>query len=572
MTADQPPPAPSPSAQTGPPSPTDVIADRYVEDYCALDPISATFFGVAGHETELTDFSADGFAARAALARRTVSELQAVTPTDDRERVAKAAMVERLSTELQLADAGDLSAELNTSASPMQSLRIVFDLMAADTEDDWATIADRLAKLPAALDAYAAGLATAAAEGRCAAQRQVRTCAEIAARWAGAEEVPAVFAAMVARCGAEGALRRSLDSAAAAAADALGTFSGFLREELLPHAPASDAVGEQRYVRWLRYFTGADLDPTETYEWGWSEMARIEAEKENVADQILPGEGVKAAIAALDDDPARILRSRAELTDWLQKTADEAVEALAGTHFDIPGPVRTIEGKLSPTSGEGIYYTAPSEDFSRPGRMWWSLPEGVDEFTTWREKTTVYHEGVPGHHLQIAQTVYRADLLNRYQRLMLWSSGHGEGWALYAERLMAELGFLDDPGDRLGMLDAQYFRAARVVLDIGMHLELPIPRGTGFREGEKWNAEVGLEFLRARTSMDDQMRQDELNRYLGWPGQAPSYKVGERVWLQARADAQRRQGAAFDLRAFHTAALNLGGLGLDLLEEELARL
>jgi len=122
------------------------------------------------------------------------------------------------------------------------------------------------------------------------------------------------------------------------------------------------------------------------------------------------------------------------------------------------------------------------------------------------------------------------------------------------------------------MLDSQGFRAARVVLDIGMHLELPIPAGTGFHEGEVWNPDLGLEFLRVHASMDDQMRQDELIRYLGWPGQAPSYKVGERVWLQARADAEARLGADFDLRRFHSAALNLGGLGLDLLSTELARL
>lgn len=549
-----------------------MIADRYVADYCALDPVGATFFGVTGHETELTDFGVDGFAARADLARQAVRDLRAIQPGDDRERVANAAMLERLSTELDLVEAGDLSAELNTTASPMQSLRIVFDLMPTDSEEDWASIAARMAHLPAAFEAYAGGLAAAAADGRVAAQRQVRTCAEIAARWAGSQDAPGYFAALVARSEADGALRSDLDAAATAAGRALLSFSGFLSEELLPHAPAADAVGAQRYGRWSRYFTGADLDLTETYDWGWAELARIVAEKERVADQISPGAGLEAAIAALDEDPARILHGRDELTRWLQATADEAMQALAGGHFDIPGPVRTIEGKISPTSGEGIYYTAPSEDFSRPGQMWWSLPEDAEEFTTWREKTTVYHEGVPGHHLQIAQTVFRADLLNRYQRLMLWSSGHGEGWALYAERLMAELGFLDDPGDRLGMLDSQGFRAARVVLDIGIHLELQIPAGTGFHEGEVWNADLGLDFLRVHASMDDQTRQDELNRYLGWPGQAPSYKVGERVWLQARADAEARLGDAFDLRAFHTAALNLGGLGLDLLRAELARI
>ncbi len=204
--------------------------------------------------------------------------------------------------------------------------------------------------------------------------------------------------------------------------------------------------------------------------------------------------------------------------------------------------------------------------------MWWSLPELSDGYSTWREKTTVYHEGVPGHHLQIAQTAYRSDRLNRFQRLLCWVSGHGEGWALYAERLMQDLGYLDEPGDRMGMLDAQAFRAARVMLDIGMHLELEIPAGAGMHEGERWTPDIGLEFLRAHTHMDDALRRDELDRYLGWPGQAPAYKVGERVWLECREDARRRHGASFDLKAFHAAALNLGSMGLDQLRAELARI
>ena len=134
-----------------------------------------------------------------------------------------------------------------------------------------------------------------------------------------------------------------------------------------------------------------------------------------------------------------------------------------------------------------MYYTGPSEDLvTRPGRMWWSVPEGDTEFGTWRELSTVYHEGVPGHHLQIAQTVYRKEILNRWMRVAAWVSGHGEGWALYAERLMADLGFLDDPADYLGMLDGQSLRAARVVLDIGIHCGLP---GTG--RGRRRRVDVG---------------------------------------------------------------------------------
>jgi uncharacterized protein (DUF885 family) len=206
--------------------------------------------------------------------------------------------------------------------------------------------------------------------------------------------------------------------------------------------------------------------------------------------------------------------------------------------------------------------------------MWWAVPSGVENFATWREVTTVYHEGVPGHHLQVAQTMLRSDLLNRWQRLACWVSGHGEGWALYAERLMEELGYLEDAGARFGMLDAQGFRAARVIVDIGMHLELEVPKDNpfGWRPGERWNADLGFEFLRAHCRMETEFLHAELNRYLGWPGQAPAYKVGERIWLQAREEAKQRKGSAFDLRAFHSDALNLGSIGLDPLRRALAKL
>jgi uncharacterized protein (DUF885 family) len=248
------------------------------------------------------------------------------------------------------------------------------------------------------------------------------------------------------------------------------------------------------------------------------------------------------------------------------------VAELDGTHFDIPAPARRIEAMIAPTSDGGVYYTPPSEDWARPGRMWWALPASVDDFSTWKELTTIYHEGVPGHHLQSAQAVFNRDQLNRWQRLMCWISGHGEGWALYAERLMDELGFLSDPGDRLGMLDGQLLRAARVVVDLGVHLELRVPADSPWRPAELWDASLAWEFLRSRVQVEEQALRFELDRYLGWPGQAPSYKLGERIWLQAREEARRRQGAAFDLKGFHSQALALGSIGLDPLRAALARL
>ncbi len=283
------------------------------------------------------------------------------------------------------------------------------------------------------------------------------------------------------------------------------------------------------------------------------------------AERIRPGATPREAMDDLDADPARRLHGTEALQRWMQQTSDEAVAALAGTHFDIPEAIRTLECRIAPTHSGGIYYTGPSEDLSRPGRMWWAVPEGVDSFGTWRELTTVYHEGVPGHHLQIAQTVLRRELLNRWRRTASWLSGHGEGWALYAERLMAELGFLDDPGDLLGMLDAQGMRAARVVIDIGVHCGFEAPAAVG---GGTWTYDKAWQLLTAHSAMAEGFLRFELDRYLGWPGQAPAYKIGERLWLQLRADAERAAEAAgerFDLAAFHRRALDVGSVGMDVL-------
>ena len=292
-----------------------------------------------------------------------------------------------------------------------------------------------------------------------------------------------------------------------------------------------------------------------------------------MADRIAPGRGPKAAALQLDADPAYQVHGQDGLQAWMQRLSDESLVAMGKTHFDIAGPLQTLECSIAPPGGgTGAYYIAPSNDFSRPGRMWFAVEEGRQDFTTWRETTVIYHEGVPGHHLQLATAVLQRDSLNDFQRMLAGTSGHAEGWALYAERLVRELGYLPDHGDLLGMLDSQLFRAARVVLDIGMHLELEIPAGTGFHEGETWTPELGLEFLLTRTLMEPVLCRDEIDRYLGWPGQAASYKLGERVWLEGRDAARTRHGDEFDEKAFHSAALILGGMGLDLLAAELALL
>jgi uncharacterized protein (DUF885 family) len=546
--------------ETRSPTAVDALAEQYLDRHAALDPIMASSIGLAGYDEDWPDLSPAGLDAVDALMQQTLRELSGVRAVDDVDRVTIAALHDQLEIGIDLHALGvDLSL-LNNLASPVQALRDAFDLMPTDTAENWATIATRLNKLPATMDGYVESLRLAAERGDVAPLRQVRAVIQQVEGNLG----PAGFFERFTQSGTElpAAVTADLARGSAAAQQAYRSLREFLSDELIGQAVDVDPCGAERYAVHSRNFLGARIDLAETYAWGLAEVARITSLQVSTAGEIRSGASVADAILELDRDPSRKLSSVEALQAWMQETSDAAIDALADTHFDIPEPIRRLECRIAPTNNGGIYYTGPSDDFSRPGRMWWSVPPGVTEFSTWRELTIVYHEGVPGHHLQVAQTVYRRELLNRWRRLASWTSGHGEGWALYAEWLMADLGYLDDPGDRLGLLDGQALRAARVVLDIGVHCGFQAPASVG---GGDWNYDKAWQFLSAHSNMPEGFLRFELDRYLGWPGQAPSYKIGERLWLQIRDETRQQQGADFDLKAFHRRALDIGSVGLDVL-------
>ncbi len=556
------------------PSAIDGIAEAYTTKLAALDPLSATGYGIKGYDHLMTDYSPAGHAERAELDRATLRGLERAMPVDATDEVTLAAMRDRLGLQVELFEAAEYTADLNVITSPLQELRDILDLMPTDTVDEWANIASRVAKVPDAIRGYIASLREGVRNGLVPAELQVAEGIKQAEELA--DPASSFFVSFTAGATPDGvpapdALAHDLQRAGRDAAAAYGELVRFLADELAPHAPAADAVGRERYARFSRAFVGAEVDLDETYEWGLEELQRMADEQDAIVAEIAgPGASIEDAIAVLDADPAYTLHGTQALREWMQTTADSVIAALDGVHFDIPAPIKAIECMIAPTQNGGIYYTGPSDDFTRPGRMWWSVPPGVTEFSTWSEKTTVHHEGVPGHHLQIAQQVYVRDQLNSWRRLVLWTSGHGEGWALYAERLMEEFGFMTDPGDRLGLLDGQRMRAARVVLDIGVHLGKPAPERWG---GGTWDAAKAWDFLRANANMDEAFLRFELNRYLGWPGQAPSYKVGQRLWEQARATAEaaaKARGEEFSLKDFHTRALNLGSVPLSILPTALS--
>ena len=546
----------------------DQIANEYFEKVLDLNPVQATELGRKGVETLYPDYSPAGEKAFARLTKKTLKKVDNVLPIDDVDLVTLDALQERLSLYRKQYKAGFGGWQMNNIASVPQEVRSVFDLMKRNTQQDWEHIIGRMHRVTEALEGYIQTLEAAREEGKVAPRRQVDIVIEQTAAYYAPGGFFDELAAEVAE--AVPSLKDEATAGAEAAKEGYRRLNSYLVEKLQPVAPSRDAVGRKAYSLHSRSFLGTTIDLDETYAWGVKELESIIARQSEVAEEIEPGASIERAKQLLDEDPARQLHGTDELKAWMQKLADAAVENLAGSHFEIGGPMRRIECCIAPTNEGGIYYTGPSPDFSRPGRMWWSVPEGEDTFTTWRETSTVYHEGVPGHHLQIAIATALQGTMNSWRTNMLWVSGHGEGWALYAERLMEELGYLKDPGDRMGMLNAQRMRAARVVFDIGVHCEMPIPaewaEQLGVEPGTIWTSELGYEFLKLNLDESEGHLRFEFLRYLGWPGQAPSYKIGERLWLELRDQAVRRGD---DIRAFHTRALLLGSVGLDTLRRAL---
>jgi uncharacterized protein (DUF885 family) len=548
------------------PSAIDAVANKYLSELAANYPSFATSIGLSSGASDMDDYSPAAIERDLKLNQGTLAALAALEPIDEVDRVTKDAMTQQLELDVEFHAAGLPYRDLNNIDSPAQGVRDVFDLSPTATIADWENLASRMRKVKDSLSGYQATLAIGFEKADGPAKRQLE---EVITQVDQINKPEGFFHEFARDAKADtelpATLREELVAAASEATNAYAAFGEFLKS-WLPRASEQDAIGRERYRLLSKSFLGAEIDLDETYQWGIEELARVVAEQEAVANEILPGASVTEAIAHLENDPTTKLHGTDELQKWMQRLSDKAIEDLGKTHFDIAPPLRKLECMIAPTKHGGIYYTGPSDDFSRPGRMWWSVPEGVESFDTWRETTTVYHEGVPGHHLQVAQATYIRETLNDWRRLASWTSGHGEGWALYAERLMDELGYLVTPADRLGMLDGQRMRAARVVLDIGVHLGKPKLDGTGV-----WDFDYALEFMSKNVNMSPEFVRFEVTRYFGWPGQAPSYKIGQRIWEQIRDDYKARKGSEFDMKKFHSTALNLGGLGLDALKEAMSR-
>jgi uncharacterized protein (DUF885 family) len=535
------------------------LSDSYIDQSAAMSPMSCTYLGKDVDQDKLDDLSIAGMAKAATLTRQVLKKLQVLTPIDEIDRIAKTVMEERLSSSLALHDSQEEHVLWNVLTSPPSNIRSIFELMPKKSEKDFANIALRLIAVETAHKQWISTISEVAKSGKTTAQRQVRGVIEQLESYANGG-----YSQMCKNFDPDGQYP-AIHSAAQVAEKSSAQTATYLKNEYMAIANPNDAVGAERYAVWSRYFTGAQLDLRATYEWGMADLKAINERMWVLAEQIKPGaKSLREVADVLDHDPRYVIKGKENVIKFLQDFTDTAIKRMDGEFFEIDERIKICEARLAPEgSASAPYYNPPSEDLSRPGTTWIPML-GKDEVSSWHLVSTWYHEAVPGHHLQIATVTIEKERLTRFQRTAAWISGYGEGWALYAERFMNELGAFDEPGIEMGYLSGQALRAARIVVDIGMHLGY-----TDF-DGNVWNAESSRKLLNEQALLDEAHSRSETDRYLGWPGQAISYKVGERVWMAAREDARRRLGSAFNMKKFHTYALKIGPMGLDPFAAEMA--
>lgn len=552
------------------------LAEGNVAEWSRLDPCGAIVSGVAVSGVALTDYGDEACQDRAALARRTRDKAGALVAelSPSPAAVAAAVMSERCGIEADLYESGQMQRRLDVVTCPLHEVRRAIDLTIPvdrgsgeggdilGLDDAWSTFTERLAQVPAAVDSYLAGLHAAADRGDVPALRQVEAVAAQCEQLATGGH----FAGLVTRQATGGAVPHPtidptrLREAAVSADAAYAHAARWLRQELGPRASTHDSFGAERYALWARWYVGADVDLHEAHAWAAEEFVHLEDRAATAAAEIDQDAAVRDVISGLYEAADLQVHGRERARDWLRKCSDEAAHA-AGAFFDIPAELHSLEWNV--TEGGGVHYLAPAEDGSRPGTVWWTLADG-EPLATWLARPTVVHEGVPGHHLQMGQAVLLSEHLTRFQRHRCEIAGYVEGWGLYAEQLMDSLGFFETPADKLGFLQNQFLRTARVLVDIGVHLQLQIPDILGPMTQGRWTPQTARAFLADRAGLSGSFLDYELERYLGRAAQAIAYKLGEQRWLSILKAAAPNGGTS--LRQVHSAALRLGPASFDQLQ------
>jgi len=333
----------------------------------------------------------------------------------------------------------------------------------------------------------------------------------------------------------------------------------FLSEEYLAAAPDMVGVsaipgGKDWYENRVRFFTTLPMTPDEVYEMGEAEVRRIRALMEDTIAETGFAGSFSDFIGHLRTSPEFYATSAEQLLHraaWIAKQAEGELPKLFSRLYRTPFTVRPVPDAIAPNYTGGRY-VQPNSDTRKPG-MYWVNTFNLPSRSLYNLTALTLHEAVPGHHLQIALARELGDIpafRNDY-----YISAFGEGWGLYAEYLGEEMGMYETPYDWFGRYTYEMWRACRLVVDVGMHYK-------------GWSRDEARVFLRDNTALSEHEVETEIDRYIGWPGQALSYKIGELTIKRLRSDAETELGDRFDIREFHEAVLENGAIPLDQLEQQ----
>ncbi|MFA0812818.1 DUF885 domain-containing protein [Microbulbifer epialgicus] len=335
--------------------------------------------------------------------------------------------------------------------------------------------------------------------------------------------------------------------------------------ELRPKVTQNNGVwalpqGDEFYAYQVRSHTTTNLTPDELHRTGLKEVARIEGEMNRIFASVgLDSGSISTRFAGINNDPQFLYedsdRGREQIIEDYQSIIDEVNEGL-DDYFDIK-PTKGVEvrrvAEFKEQGAPGAYYNPPAMDGSRPGVFYANLRD-VRETKKFGMRTLAYHEAVPGHHFQLA-IAQELKGVPTFRKMGLFTA-YAEGWALYAEQVAKEAGFQDNPYDDLGRLQAEMFRAVRLVVDTGMHYK-------------RWSREEAIEYMVEKTGMIESEVTTEIERYLVMPGQALAYKAGMLKMLELRERAHKSLGRDFDIREFHNVVLTNGAVPLAILEQQI---
>jgi len=542
------------------------IADRFWEGLLRESPTMATTYGDERYDDRLEDPGPAGRAAARALRERTLAEI-AMIPADGlpvEERITRDMLEVVCELGIEQADARvDLLAAVDQMGGPQTLLPQLVQFQRADTPQRLDRLVARLEAYGPFMDAYvgllAEGRATGLTATRIAADRTIAQTERLLA--IPAAESPIVASALLAdgdtrsRERLAAAVETHVRPALARYVEALrGDYLAGAREEPgLWSAPNGDAL----YRLAIRSWTTLDLDPVEVHQVGLDELAATDAERRLIARGAGFGDDIDAYRRHLVADPANVAESSDALAARAREDIERALAAAPAWFGRLPAAacdVRPVDAFME-RDAPFAYYYPPAIDGSRPGIYYVNTYDLPHRFLS-TLGTTTYHEAVPGHHFQIALEMEHPDL-PAFRRLgsRLVGAAYAEGWGLYSERLADEMGLFRSEGERFGMLTAQAWRAARLIVDTGIH---------ALRKDRAWGVRVLLD-----AGLTETDASIETDRYITWPGQALTYKIGQREIERLRRELTARDGSAFDVRAFHDEVLGHGSLPLATLAREL---